>query len=208
MTGQQFNVTTDELKGYEAENFVYVMPSGFDKDKMSPTPIQFDIRADRYGAMWEMYQKEACVRAGFAPTSIFPHLVPDGSAKTATEVTAEENLTRASVKLAHMMDVPVFNRMLKEVAFQEGLSDEIELKLADYIGNKILFDQNTRENYAAGLIPKEIAVQLVNNLSVNETKDYIEKLKSDAADKLKAEQEPFINFDSETNIEESINADS
>jgi len=203
MPGQEFNVTTDELKGYDAENFVYVMPSGFDKDKMAPMPVQFDIRADRYGAMWEMYQKEACVRAGFAPTSIFPHLVPDGSSKTATEVNAEENLTRASVKLAHLLDVPVFNKMLKEVAYQEGLSDDIELKLTDYIGNKILADQNTRENYAAGLIPKEVAVQQINNLSVSETRDYIEKLKTDASEKLKAEQEPFLNFDSETALNDT-----
>ena len=184
MLGKQYpdakwDVTTAELNTFGAENFVYIQPNGFDKDKMSPTPVQFDIRADQYRAMWELYQKEAVVRSGFSPTSIFPHLTPDNSAKTATEVTAEENLTRASVRQAHLLDIPVFNRMLKEVAYQEGLSTDIELKLTDYIGNKLKFDENIRQNLAAQIIPREIAVQQVNNLSVNETQDYLAKIKED-----------------------------
>jgi hypothetical protein len=177
--GTKFDVTTDELNRYDSENFVYVLPSGFDKDKMQPLPIQFDIRAEQYRLMWETFQKEAIVRAGFAPTSIFPHLAPDGSAKTATEVTAEENLTRASVKQAHLLDIPQFNRMLREVAYQEGLDDDIQLKLTDYIGNKLLFDQNVRENYIAHLIPQQEAVQLVNGLSISETEDYITRINAE-----------------------------
>lgn len=175
-----WSVTTSELDRFGAENFVYLMPSGFDKDKQSPLPVQFDIRADQYRSMWELYQKEAVVRSGFSPTSIFPHLTPDNSAKTAREVTAEENLTRASVQQSHLLDIPVFNRMLKEVAYQEGLPTDIELKLSDYIGNKLEFDENIRQNLAAQIIPREIAVQQVNNISVNETKDYLAKIDADS----------------------------
>lgn len=178
--GVQWNITTAELSRYGAENFVYVQPSGYEKEKMTPQPVQFEIRAEQYRAMWELYQKEAVVRSGFSPTSIFPHLTPDNSAKTATEVTAEENLTRASVRQAHLLDIPVFNRMLKEVAYQEGLSAEIELKLSDYIGNKLKFDENIRQNLAAQIIPREIAIQQVNNLSANETQDYLNKIEEDS----------------------------
>lgn len=180
MPGTQFNVTTAELDGYGDESFCYIMPSSFDKTNQSPLPVQFDIRAEKYSALWELYQKEACVRSGFAPTSIFPHLVPDGSAKTAREVSAEENLTRASIKQAHLLDIPVFNRMLQEVAFQEGLNDNIELKLADYIGNKLEYDANMRDNVAAGLTPRDVAVELVNNLSKKDTGEYLEKIEKDA----------------------------
>lgn len=175
----QWNVTTDELGHFGSENFVYLMPSGFDKERQAPLPVQFDIRADQYREMWELYQKEAVVRSGFSPTSIFPHLTPDNSAKTATEVTSEENLTRASIRQAHLLDVPVFNMMLKEVAYQERLSDTIELKLSDYIGNKLKFDENIRQNYASGLLPHETAVQMVNGLSIKETQDYMEKIKTE-----------------------------
>ena len=174
------------LDGYKDESFVYVMPSMFDKDKMAPTPVQFEIRSTAYREMWELYQKEAAVRAGFSPTSIFPHLVPDNSAKTATEVTAEENLTRASVKQFHGLFLPVINRAIQEIARLEGLDDNVELKLSDYIGNKLQSDQNIRENFAAGLIPKEAAVQAINNLSAAETREYLEKLKNEQQESMEA----------------------
>ena len=190
--GQAFNVTTAELDAYGDESFVYVQPSGFDKNTMTPTPVQFDIRSAQYREMWELYQKEAVVRSGFSPTSIFPHLAPDGSAKTATEITAEENLTRASVAVAHSQDLPVYNAMLREVLFLEGdLSDRIELRLGDYIGNKIQADQNTRENYAAGLVPRRVAVQTIGALSASETDEYMAELEKEDKTRREANQNPF-----------------
>lgn len=177
--GKQFNVTATELRGYQDESFVYVMPSGFDKDKMSPTPVQFDIRADQYGKMLEMYERLATVRAGYSPTSIFPYLTPDNSVKTATEVTAEENLTRANIRDTHNIILPVLSRALREVLRQEGFAADVQLQLGDYIGNKLQYDANTRENYAAGLVPKEIAIKQINNLTDGETQEYIDKISQD-----------------------------
>ncbi len=198
--GAEWNITNAELRGYEDESFVYVMPSMYDKDKMSPTPIQFDIRADQYGKMLEMYERAAAVRAGYAPTSIFPYLTPDNSSKTATEVTAEENLTHATNLAVHNLTLPVFNRALREIARQEGYDPTIELKLSDYVGNKLQFDQNVRENYAAGLIARENAVQSVNNLSQAETLEQIAKILEDQ--KVKAQQEQERMFGSYGGIDD------
>ena len=177
--GTDFQVTTSELSRYDDETFVYVQPSMFDKDKQSPTPVQFDIRAEQYGRMWELYERAVCVRAGFSPTSIFPYLTPDNSAKTATEVTAEENLTWASIKEVHSLIVPVINRMIREVLWQEGYSDDVQIQLSDYIGNKLQYDANIRDNLQAGVIPLEVAVKQINNLTDGETADYLAKIKKD-----------------------------
>lgn len=64
--GANYNVTTTELDEYKDESFVYVIPNGVDKDKIAPTPIQFEIRADQYGKMLEMYERLATVRAGYS----------------------------------------------------------------------------------------------------------------------------------------------
>ncbi|MBQ8689466.1 MAG: hypothetical protein IJ515_03790 [Clostridia bacterium] len=175
----QFNVTTAELKGYGDESFVYIMPSGVDRDKMTPVPVQFEIRADQYGKMMEIYERAACVRAGFSPTSIFPYLTPDNSAKTATEVTAEENLTRASVRDVHAIFVPVINRALREILYQEGFNTDVQIQLSDYIGNKLQHDSNVRDNVAAGLTPREVGVKQINNLNESETAEYMEKISKD-----------------------------
>ena len=67
---------------------------------------------------------------------------------------------------------------MKEILRLEGYSDDISLKLSDYIGNKIVRDQNIRNNVEAGLIPKEDAVQIINGLSASETQEYMEKLQN------------------------------
>jgi hypothetical protein len=81
----------------------------------------------------------------------------------------------------HFILVPVLNRILREILRQEGLSTDAQIQLDDYIGNKMQHDQNVRENYAAGLVPLSVAIKKVNNLNDEETKDYIEKIKSEQA---------------------------
>ena len=70
----------------------------------------------------------------------------------------------------------MINRMLTEVLYQSGMKGKAKIRLSDYIGNALLRDQNIRENYQAGLIPKEEAVQRINNISAKETAEYMEKL--------------------------------
>lgn len=178
-TGMTYNVTTTELDAYHDESFVYVQPSMFDKEKDTPTPVQFDIRSKDWKDIWGLYQREAVVLSGFSPSSIFPHLAPDTSAKTAREVTAEENLTCASVRHAHELDTPIYNRVIREVCAQEGLSTDISINMGDYVYNRLESNEDIRRNYEARLIPKEKAVQMINNLSLSETAEYMEKIDND-----------------------------
>lgn len=174
-----FSVTTGELDSYGDESFVYVMPTGLDRDKMTPLPVQFDIRADQYGKMLEMYERLVAVRAGYSPSSIFPYLTQDTSVKTAQEVTAQENLTSSSVRHAHEIMLPIFDRALREVLYHEGFSTDVQLQLGDYIGNKLRYDENVRMNYQAGLIPQREAIKQVNNLTEVEADEYLEKIRED-----------------------------
>lgn len=191
--GVNATVTTEELDGYGDESFVYVQPSGFDKQKDTPTTVQFDIRAEQYAKLWELYQKEAVVRAGFAPTTLFPHL-QDGSVYTAEQVSSEDNLTRASVKKIHKLIIPTLNRAIREVCRLEGYSDNVSIKLSDYIGNKIKRDENIRFNYQAGLIPQTVAVQQINDTTESETQDLVEKIHADKEAENKMQQQTYGSF--------------
>lgn len=79
----------------------------------------------------------------------------------------------------HNLIVPVLNRALREVLRQEGFDPNVQIQLGDYVGNKIEFDANVRDNYAAGLLPKETAVKVINNLTASETQEYLEKIAED-----------------------------
>lgn len=174
------------------DSFTYVATER-DKD-FPPQNIQFDIRSEQYRGMLELYLRQIATHCGFAPSSLFPFLA-DGSVRTATEVTAEENLTRGTVESIHRIITPVLDRLVNEVLFQAYKDTGIEykghvtIKLSDYIGNPILRDQNIRENYAAGLVPEEVAVQRVNGISSEETQEYIEKINE------KRRSENFGNYD-------------
>lgn len=165
-------LTHDELNP-PGDNFVYVsVPE--DKD-FKPEAVQFEIRAPQYQGMFELYLKQFAVSFGYAPTTLFPYL-QDASPKTAREVTAEENLTRATVQSAHRLILPELNRAIAEILYQHGIQGKATLQLSDYIGNKLMRDENVRQNYAAGLIPHETAVQVVNGLSIAETNEYMAKI--------------------------------
>lgn len=181
---------TDALNdGDDAMVYVY---TEHDKDFL-PKEVQFDIRSEKYNGMLEMYLRQICSLCGFAPTSIFPFLV-DGSQKTATEVTAEENLTRGTVQCIHQQLAQYINELLDEVLYQlymsAGLvykSGSVTVKLSDYIGNPLQRDRNIRDNYMAGLLPREKAVQLINDLTAAETEEYMSKIAED--DKQKQSQQ-------------------
>lgn len=168
-----------DLQNDDDDSFVYVATER-DKD-FPPMNVQFDIRSEAYRGMLELYLRQIVSHCGFAPTSVFPFLA-DQSNKTATEVTAEENLTRGTVQSVHQIIAPVLNRMVNEVLYQlykdsgEEYKGSIKVKLSDYIGNPLLRDQNIRENYREGLIPQDVAVQRVNSTSDAETQEYIKKI--------------------------------
>lgn len=184
-------LTTQELDEYGDSSFVYIQPSSFDKSKDTPTPIQFDIRSEAYKGMWELYEREICVNVGFSPTSIFPHLTAPTSAKTATEVNSDENITGNTVQAIHNLIIPTYERALKEILRLEGYSDDISLKLSDYIQNIVVRNQDIRNNVAAGLTTKEQAVMVINGLSATETQEYLEKLKQEAEAERMAEMAVF-----------------
>lgn len=167
-----------EIAGEYAQDdsLVYIKVKG--DEGFEPTSVQFDIRAQPYREMWELYLRQIATHTGFAPTSLFPFL-QDSAPKTATEVTAEENLTRATVQSIHELIIPELNRAIDEILYQSGFDGSATVQLSDYIGNKLQRDENIRQNAQAGYTPKEIAVQRLNGLSVKETKEYLEKLKMD-----------------------------
>nr|DAH74366.1 MAG TPA: portal protein [Caudoviricetes sp.] len=171
-----------DMQNDDDDSFVYVATER-DKD-FPPQSVQFNIRSEEYRGMFELYLRQIVSHCGFAPTSVFPFL-QDGSNKTAREVTAEENLTRATVQSIHQTLSPVIDRMLNEVLYQlykdagKEYKGNIKIKLSDYVGNKLLRDENIRNNYQAGLIPQDVAVQQVNGISNAETEEYMDKIKEE-----------------------------
>lgn len=173
----------------EDETLVYIQTE-HDQD-FKPQAVQFDIRADKYKGMLEIYLQQLVAHVGFAPSTIFPFL-SDNSVKTAREVTSEENLTRATVRGIHSNIEPVLNRVINEVLYQfykdigVEYTDAVKIRLSDYIGNTLSRDENIRANLQAGVTSKEKAVREINNLSAEETNEMLAKIEQDQKTQLNA----------------------
>ena len=74
------------------------------------------------------------------------------------------------------MIVPLMDRMIDEVLKFHGFDGQASVQLSDYIGNKLQYDQNLRENYAAGAMPLDVFVQKINGISKRETDEYVKKI--------------------------------
>ena len=192
-----FSVTDQraEAWGENDDGLTYVSVE-HDKD-FPPMSVQFEIRAEKYVAVFEWYLREIVAHTGFSPTSIFPFL-SDNSAKTATEVNAEENKTRATVESWHNTNLPEINNALEEVLYLEGFKGKATLQLSDYIGNKLQADQNLRENYRAGAVPRDVFVKKINGLTDKETDEYLAKIDEDQ--KMAAEMQKSSVFGGLTDI--------
>lgn len=66
---------------------------------------------------------------------------------------------------------------IREVLWQEDFSDDVYVQLSDYIGNKLQYDQNVRDNVREGLLPKEEGIKRVNNLTEEEFISCLEKVR-------------------------------
>ncbi len=193
-------MTRTDLQNDQDDSFVYVATER-DKD-FPPQNVQFDIRSEAYRGMLELYLRQIVSHCGFAPTSVFPFLA-DGSTKTATEVTAEENLTRGTVQSVHQIISTPLNRMINEVLYQlykdcgKEYTGSVKIKLSDYIGNPLLRDQNIRENYTAGLLPQDKAIQQINSISDKETNEYLKKINNDKYSGLNEMYGDLLNDNSE-----------
>lgn len=181
------------------DSFVYVATEQ-NKD-FPPQSVQFDIRSTQYREMMDVYLRMIVSQCGFAPTSVFPFLEDRGSSVTAEQVRADDNLTRATVISIHANMEYVFGRMLDEVLYQlyndagQKYDRHTAIQLSDYIGNPLTRDQNVRDNYAAGLLPKKEAVQMISNLSEKETIEYLEKIETDDKAKYEAQNSAMMGYD-------------
>lgn len=178
------NVYIMQDKDGDDDSFVYVKQK-YDEN-FKPESVQFDIRTEKYSGMLETYLRMLATVCGFSPTTVFPFLA-DQSVKTATEVTSEDNLTRATVQSIHSLLRPCINEMIDEVLRFHEFSGEATIQLSDYIGNILQRDSNLRQNYASGAMPTDTFIQRINGLSTKEAKEWAAQIAKEQKDKQAAQ---------------------
>ena len=94
-----------------------------DPTKATPFIYQTQLKTDAYGAELDRILNRVAMGANFAPVTLAGFL-HNGVEKTATEVTADENSTRRTIKTKRGLLADAHNVLIEEILRYYGVTDE------------------------------------------------------------------------------------
>ena len=132
-------------------------------DEQSPLPVQFELRAEDWRRIRDTIIENIAVNTGLSSTTIASFL-NDNSAKTAREISTEENETAGFVdSMRGIIEVPL-NRILDMVAKQLGCEDKVVIRWSNAsLQNKYTTAETLALARQAGFISLRKAVQEFNS---------------------------------------------
>lgn len=144
------------------DDFLYTKYDGANAEEQKPIPVQFEIRSGE----WEATKKNllSCIAMSIGiSTSTLSTDLQDGSAKTAREVSAEENQTVLFVENNRRRFEYSINEMLSEVLRYYGYTDDVEIRWsrAGMTNQTVLVDTLSRA-VQSGLMSKKKAHHAFN----------------------------------------------
>ena len=155
----QSMVSYGASRGMLDNTFYNEIPSSFDNNKAKPEPIQFPLRTQEWRLEIEGLLGDIAAQAGITASMLDSRIVGSGQ-KTAYQVCAEEDLTRATIEdkraLLNVGLKPLFDDLR---AFYK-LVDEISIRWPQSgLSNYSLLSSTTIQEYNAGLISLEVAIK-------------------------------------------------
>ena len=128
----------------------------------APISIQFNLRADEWAKERETILENIAVNIGIS-TSTIGSFMQDGTARTAREVSAEENETVAYVADCRgRLETPI-NAMLDRVRLYMGLPDKVEIRWTQAnLSNPYMVTEMKAQQVNAGLVSIEDAIAELN----------------------------------------------
>ena len=146
--------------GYDSMMFVkipYVNP-----EDQSPTPLQFSLRSEEWAKLRNTIIESIAVNIGLSPSTIASFL-NDSSARTAREISTEENETAAYVADTRAIIETPINCIIDEIRLFMGLKDEVEVRWSQSgLTNSYITTEMMVQQYQNGLISLKDAITNLN----------------------------------------------
>ena len=127
-----------------------------------PIPLQFDLRSTDWTQTRNMLVENIALNIGVNASTIASFL-SDSSAKTATEVSVDENETVGYINNQRSILEKPFNRFLKHVTQYYGYADTVELRWsASGLTNRHSLANLIATAYSGGFLSEQKAVEMFN----------------------------------------------
>lgn len=131
-------------------------------EEQKPVPVQFELRSEALSKMRNTIVESIAINMGLSPSTVAAFL-NDSSARTAREVSTEENETACYVADTRaILETPI-NRIIEEVCRYYGLEDKIEMRWSQAnLSNPFITSEMVSTQYQAGLISLKDAITMLN----------------------------------------------
>jgi A118 family predicted phage portal protein len=141
---------------------VYELLPSLDPDKMTPTPIQFNLRTAEWIQTQDNILKKIATTIGMSPKTIAGYLDDAQGQKTATEIDAEDDATIAFIEIKRGIYERALNKLVELVTNHYGFSDNIEIRFATpSLVNQDKVIERAIRLMESGLADEEEALQMI-----------------------------------------------
>ena len=132
-------------------------------DEQQPIPIQFELRAAEWQVIRNTIIENIAINTGLSSTTIASFL-NDNSAKTAREISTEENETAGFVDdMRAVIEAPL-NRIIDRIRLAKGLADKVVIRWSNAsLQNKYTTAETLNLARQGGYISQYKAVQMFNS---------------------------------------------
>jgi len=131
----------------ELERLFYEKVSYANPEDQTPTPVQFDLRADSWTEIRDNLLQELAMVVGVNPRTIGSFVVPSAEKPTAHEISTDEHETAIFVEEKRDLNEPQLNKLLVAMLDYYGCEDKVFIKFS----RKGLQNPNTIVNHLASL---------------------------------------------------------
>lgn len=164
MVPKQFIAQGNDQAEYNSglDSFQYTQWQTTDPEGQKPLPIQFDLRATSWSEIRNRLIQDISINTGVSATTIASFL-NDSSAKTAREISTEENETAEYVNDQRAILEKPINRLLSIVTKYYGYSDQVVVRWSiSGLTNRYTNAEIITMGLNAGFISRRKGVQMFN----------------------------------------------
>lgn len=144
------------------DDFIYNQYNSQNPENQKPVPIQFELRSGDWTAIRDRLIQDIAINSGLNPSTIASFLA-DNTARTAREVSTEENETAEYVNSERAIIERPINRLLKTVTTFYGYEDTVVLRWSSAgLTNRLTLTEILGNAIRDGYCSKWKAVQMFN----------------------------------------------
>ena len=145
------------------DSFAFTEYQTTDPEGNKPTPLQFQLRAAEWTEIRTRIIQDISIITGLNTSTIASFVADGAAAKTAREISTEENETLSYINDKRALMEKPLNRILRIVARFMGITDTIVVRWSNaFLTNKMMQAELLQLAVAGGFMSKRKAVQEFN----------------------------------------------